>query len=328
MPEIMTDALKVVRRSKLFVPVNREKFVTTAWTREADCIILDLEDSIAPADKDSARKMVKDVIPIVNKGGADIEVRINRGECEERDIDAITISGLSSVLIPKCESAEEIQRIDSMVTQLEKARGLAQGKIKFALIIETAIGVINAESIAYASPRTLGLSLGQVDLAVDIGFTRLAELNFQQFNYAANRVLYAAAAAKVQPTGLGAQSNVDFTSITMSQEAMLNACRHACWMGYMGTSMIHPCWVKAANEGFSPPPSDVDTARKVKAALEEAYAAGKGSVKVEGRMYDVAHMKHFNYTLERADLIARREAEKTAALKAVLPDSATEGGRP
>ena len=72
------NARRIVRRSKLYIPVNREKFVDKAWIREADCIILDLEDSIAPADKASARKLVKDVIPVVNKGGADILVRINR----------------------------------------------------------------------------------------------------------------------------------------------------------------------------------------------------------------------------------------------------------
>jgi citrate lyase subunit beta/citryl-CoA lyase len=315
MPEIMTEALKVVRRSKLFVPANREKFIRTAWTREADCIILDLEDAIAPADKNSARKMVKDVIPVVNKGGAEIEVRINR-EFEEQDLDAIIVSGLSSVLIPKCESDEEIQRIDSMVTQLEKERGMAEGIIQFALIIETAIGVINAESIAKASPRIVGVSLGQVDLSVDIGFPRFTELNFLQFNYASNKVLYAAAAAKVQPTGLGAQNNVDFASVTMGQEAMLKACRQAFWMGYLGMGMIHPGWIKAANEGFTPLQSDIDTARKVKTALEEGYARGEGSVKVDGRMYDVAHMKHANYILKRADVIARREAEKAAALGA------------
>lgn len=313
MPEVMTEALKVVRRSKLFVPVNREKFVVKAWTRDADCIILDLEDSIAPADKDSARKIVKDALPLVKKGGADVEVRINRG-LEEKDLEAVIIPGLNSIFIPKCESAEEVQVIDRMVKELEKERNLPEGKIQFSLIIETAIGVINAERIAKASPRIVQVSLGQADLSVDIGFPRFPEMNFLQFNYATNKVLYAAAAAKVQPSGLGAQDNVDFTSTTMGYEAMLKACRQAFWMGYMGTTMIHPGWVKAANEGFTPPESDIHTARKVKVALDEAYAQGAGSVKVDGRMYDVANMKHVNYTIMRADLIAEHVAKKAAAV--------------
>lgn len=315
MPGIQTKRRNLIRRSKLYVPVNRDKFVSKAWTRGADCINLDLEDSIAQADKASARKIVKDVIPIVNKGGAEIQVRINR-EFEEEDLDAVVIAGLTSVVIPKCESAEEIKHIDKLVTQLEKERGFPEGKIQFDLIIETALGVINMESIAKASPRIVQMCIGQTDLSVDMGFRSISELNFEQYFYAQNKLLFAARAANVQACGLGAQNNVNFTSVSLSQEAMHKACRHAFWMGYMGTSMIHPGWVNAANEGFKPDQSDVDLARKVKIALDEAYAKGEGSVQVNGHMYDVANMKYVNYILERAEAIARREAGKAAAVKA------------
>lgn len=316
MPNAQNQFLTLVRRSKLFVPVNRDKFVAKAWTREADCIILDLEDAIAPSDKASARKLVKDVIPIVNKGGADVQVRINR-EYEEEDLGAILVPGLDGVMIPKPESAEEIQRIDRLVTGLEKERGLPAGKIYFDIIVETALGVENIESIAKASPRTAHMNIGQGDLSVSMGFPRFIELNFEQYFYAENRLLFAARAAKVQAHSLGAQNGVDFTDISMGEEAMLKACRHAQWMGFMGASLIHPGWVRAANEGFKPPQKDLDMARKVKAALDEAYGQGKGSVTVDGRMYDVANMKHVTYILERAEAIARREAEKAAALNTV-----------
>ena len=209
-----------------------------AWTRGADCIILDLEDAVAPADKASARKMVNDVIPIVKKGGAEIGVRINRG-FQEEDLDAAVVDGLTGVMIPKCELAEEIQRIDGLVTSSKK-RDLPEGKILFDLIVETAMGVVNVESIAKASPRIVQINLGQADLSVDMGFPRFFHLNFEQYFYPENRLLYAARAARVQACGLGAQNNVDFTSVSMDQEAMLKACRHAFWMGYMGTVVIHP----------------------------------------------------------------------------------------
>jgi citrate lyase subunit beta/citryl-CoA lyase len=306
----------LVRRSKLFVPVNREQFVAKAWTREADCIILDLEDAIAPADKASARKLVKDVIPIAGRGGADIQVRINR-DFEEEDLDAITVEGLTAVMIPGSESAEEIRRIDRMVTQLEKERGLPEGKIQFDLIIETAKGIVNAESIARACPRIVQINSGQADLSVDMGFPRLMHLSSEQFWYAESRLLYAARAADVQCCGLGAQDNVDFASISMGQDRMLDACRHSFWMGYLGSMLIHPGWVRAANEGYRPPQSDLERARRIKAALDEAYARGEGSVSVDGHMYDVANMKYVNYILERADAIAAREEEKAAAIVAV-----------
>jgi len=317
MPGAAKKVLSLVRRSKLFVPVNREDFVAKAWTRDADCVILDLEDAIAPADKKSARQLIKEVIPIVNRGGAEVEVRINR-EFEREDLEAVVAPGVQAVMIPKCESAEEIQRLDNMVSQLEKERSLPLGEIQFDLIIETALGVVNVESIARASPRIVQMNIGQGDLSVDMGFPRFPELNFEQYFYAENRLLYAARAAGVQACGLGAQNQVDFTSVSLSEEAMLKACRHAHWMGYLGAAIIHPRWVRAVNEGYKPPQADLDMARKVKAALDEAYAQGKGSVKVEGRMYDVANMKHVNYILERAEAIAaveRRKAEALAKIK-------------
>lgn len=316
MPSSQNQLVTLVRRSKLFVPVNREKFVEKAWTRGADCIILDLEDAVAPADKASARKMVKDVIPIVNRGGAEVQVRINR-ECEEEDLDAVMVPGLDGIMIPKPESGEEIRRIDEMVMRLEKERGLPPGRVYFDLIVETAAGVVEINRLAKASPRITQMNIGQGDLSVSMGFPRFTGLNFEQYFYAENRLLFAARAANVQAHSLGAQNGVDFTDISLGPEAMFKACQHAQWMGFMGASIIHPAWVEAANEGFKPPQQDLDMARKVKAALDEAYARGKGSVTVDGRMYDVANMKHVNYILARAEAISRREAQKAAALAAV-----------
>jgi citrate lyase subunit beta/citryl-CoA lyase len=311
-----SNTKKLVRRSKLFVPVNRERFIEKAWTRGADCIILDLEDAVAPADKDSARKLVKDVLPVVKKGGADVQVRINRG-LEEADLDAIIIPGMTSVMIPKCESGEEVQQIDEMVSQLEKERGLDQGSIHFDLLIETAKGVINAEEMALSSDRIVQMNIGQADLSVNLGFTRYMEMNFEQYVYAENKLRYAAVAAGVQPCGLGAQNGVDFTNVSMGPEAMLKACRHAFNMGYLGAILIHPGWVAAANQGFKPDDSEIDLARRVKTALDEAYTKGEGSVSVEGKMYDVANMKHVDYVLERADALAAKEVEKARAVESL-----------
>jgi citrate lyase subunit beta/citryl-CoA lyase len=172
------------------------------------------------------------------------------------------------------------------------------------------------EQIAMACPRIVAITTGQADLSVDLGFARLKALNFEQYFYAENKVLYAAAAAKLQPHGMGAQNNVDFTSISMGSEAMLKACRHAFWLGYMGTSVIHPGWIKPANEGFTPDPEEVNRARRIKAALEKACAEGKGSVSLDGRMVDIANLKYVDYIVARAEAIEKFEAEKSAALKA------------
>jgi citrate lyase subunit beta/citryl-CoA lyase len=307
--------LKLVCRSKLFVPVNREKFVAKAWTRGADCIILDLEDSIPPSEKDAARKMIADAAPIVSRGGAEIQVRINR-DFEQEDLDAAVHPGLASIMIPKCESAEEILQIDEMVTSLEQVRGLAVASVQFDLIIETAVGVSNMESIVKASPRILQAGIGGVDLARDMGYTRAPDLNYDQFAWATNKLLFATRAAGVQASGLMPQNHIDFTSTTADPQAMLQACRRSHMMGFLGTAAIHPAWCGPINEGFQATPAELATAREVKTALEEAYARGEGSVAVAGRMVDVADLKQVNDVLERADAVARREAEKAAAMAA------------
>jgi|UniRef100_A0A7V3JAG4 citrate lyase subunit beta/citryl-CoA lyase len=313
MPITAIDPLLLVRRSKLFVPVNREKFVIKAWTRGADCIILDLEDSIPPSEKDSARKMIRDAIPVVKRGGAEIIVRINR-EFEEEDLDAAVCLELTGVMIPKCESAEEIQRLDEMVSKLEREREIIEGKIQFDLIIETAPGITHMESIALSSSRVVQMSIGAVDLSCDMGYVRSEELNFDQFFYPASKLLFAARAAKVQACGLWPQNKVDFTNISASHEDMVQACRRSYMMGYFGTSTIHPAWIEPINEGFKPSSREVELARKMKDALEEAYRQGRGSVAFDGRMIDVANLKHVNNILRRAEAIAKREEEKAKAM--------------
>jgi citrate lyase subunit beta/citryl-CoA lyase len=307
--------LRLVRRSKLFIPVNRDKFVAKAWTRGADCIILDLEDSIPPSGKASARKMVETVLPTVGRGGAEIQVRINR-DSEDEDLDAIVIPGLVSVMIPKCEAAEEIRRIDEKVARLEEERGFSVGSIQFDLIIETAAGIVNMETIVRSSPRIVQAGIGGVDLARDMGYVRSPALNADQFSWPAQKLLFATRAAGVQASGLAPQNNIDFTATTADPQAMLQACRRSFMLGYLGTGAIHPAWCGPINEGFKASADELTMARRVKTALEDAYAQGDGSVAVDGRMVDVTNLAHVNDVLARAEFVARREAEKAAALEA------------
>jgi citrate lyase subunit beta / citryl-CoA lyase len=307
--------LSFVRRSKMFIPVNRDKFVAKAWTRGADCIILDLEDSIPPNEKTSARKLVKDVMPVVSRGGAEVTVRINR-DFEDEDLDAILLPGLASIMIPKCENAAEIQALDAKVTRLETERGIPPGKIQFDLIIETAAGIVQMETIAAASPRIMQVSVGPVDLARDMGYTRSSDLNYDQFSYTSSRLLFAARAAGVQASGMAPQNNVDFTNLSADPAVMLQACKRSYKLGYLGTSTIHPAWCDAINEGFRHSDAELDIAQKMKEMLQEAYARGQGSVSFGGRMIDVANLKHVEDVLERAAAVARREGEKAASLAA------------
>jgi citrate lyase subunit beta/citryl-CoA lyase len=306
--------IRLVRRSKLFVPVNREKFINKAWMRGADCIILDLEDAVPPSEKTGARKMVKEVIPIVGRGGAEIEVRINRG-LEEEDLEAVVLPGLVSIMIPKCESAGEIQKIDEIVTGLEKERGIPLGSIQFDLLIETAVGVVHMETILTSCPRIVQGSIGGVDLARDMGFTPSRDLSYDQFSWPAGKLLFAARAAGVQASGLMPRGGAGLMTTNGDPKAIGEVCHQSFKMGYLGTPAIHPLWCEPINEGFKSTPAELDLAKRMKNTLEEAFARGEGSVALDGRMIDVAHLEQVNNVLERAEWVARREAEKAAALK-------------
>jgi citrate lyase subunit beta / citryl-CoA lyase len=307
--------LRLVRRSKLFVPVNREKFIAKAWMREADCIILDLEDAIPPSEKTWARKRVKDIMPIVSRGGAEVQVRINRG-LEEEDLEAVVFPGLVSIMIPKCESAEEIQKIDGIVAGLEKERGIPVGSIQFDLLIETAVGVVHMEPILNSSPRIVQSAIGGVDLARDMGYTPSRELSYDQFSWAAGKLLFSARAAGVQVSGLTPRGGAGLMNTSGDPKALLEVCHQSFMMGYLGTPAIHPLWCNPINEGFKSTPADLDAARRVKTTLQEAFRRGDGSVALDGRMVDVAHLEQVNQVLERAECVARREAEKAAAVAA------------
>jgi citrate lyase beta subunit len=150
-----------------------------------------------------------------------------------------------------------------------------------------------------------------------MGYTRAPDLGYDQFSWAAGKLRFTARAAGVQACGLIPQNDVSFTDTGADPKAILQACRRSFWVGYLGTAAIHPIWCEPINEGFKASPTELDMARRLKTALEDAYARGEGSVAVEGRMVDVANLEHVNNVLERAECVARREAEKEAAMTAV-----------
>src|SRR3712207_4851173 len=156
---IDSPARRMVRRSSLIMPVNVPAFVEKAHLRGADAICLDLEDSIPPAEKDRARTLVKDALPRVARGGADVTVRINRPwELGREDLDAVVWPGLDGINFPKPETVEELQRTDEEIGRLERARGIPAGTVKIGTSIETVAGFFNARELAHATPRLVAIS--------------------------------------------------------------------------------------------------------------------------------------------------------------------------
>jgi citrate lyase subunit beta/citryl-CoA lyase len=297
----------LVRRSALFVPVNVPRFVESAWTRDADACILDLEDSIPPAEKAAARTRVRAAIAACARGGADIEVRINKPYAlAVEDLDAAVWPGLDAIHFPKAESAREVEALDRLIGEREAARGMAPGRVGLSLAIETALGLHNAAAIALATPRAVAISLGSEDFTLDIEVEPTRE--GRELLFGKMQMIVVARLAGIQPHGT-MRSIADYRDL----EGMVTAIREARRMGFMGASCIHPAQVAPLNTHFSPSPDEVASARRVLAAFEGAVAEGRASVGVDGKMVDIPVAERVRRLLARAEAIAAKDARKRAA---------------
>jgi citrate lyase subunit beta / citryl-CoA lyase len=303
-----TSAL--VRRSALILPVNVRRFVERAYTRGADAIVLDLEDSVPPREKAAARELVPESIELAGRGGADVLVRINKAfELAVSDLDAAIRPGLTGIVFPKVESSVEVQIVDRLIAEREMARGLPVGEIEVSVLVESALGVQHMAEIACASSRIVALSLGAEDFTRDIGVDPSAEGEEQE--YGKGMVIVVARLAGVQPQGLSS-TLANFSDL----EGLARSATRAYRIGFKGASCIHPTQVPVLNRCYSPDPDAVDNAYRVINVYEETEAAGRASVSLDGKMIDIPIVERARTLVARAEAIAAREARKQAALEA------------
>jgi citrate lyase subunit beta/citryl-CoA lyase len=295
-----------VWRSMLFVPVTQRRFVEGAARRGADAIILDLEDSVAASEKERARTLVPEAAEIVSRGGADVVVRLNRPlRMTARDLEAVIGPGVQAVALPKAESADHVRLVAEIIDELEAERGIAVGTTKMLAMVETASAFFRIAEIARAHPRLVGLNLGAEDFALSAGMLPEAEglLMPKQM------CVFAARAAGIMPLGF-VGTVAEFHDLDGFRETVRRSRR----LGFMGASVIHPSQIAILNEEFSASTAEIDHARRVVVAYEEALAAGVGAVTVDGKMIDVPIVERAQQLLEREEAIAAREAKKRAAV--------------
>ncbi|MES2711516.1 MAG: CoA ester lyase [Pseudomonadota bacterium] len=299
----MTVQAHPVWRSGLFVPVNVERFVAKASSRGADVLQLDLEDSIAPGDKDEARKLLpKQVERLFKEGRADILVRINQPlEFAVRDLEAAVLPGVNGLIITKVEGPDHLRLLDELVSRLEESRGIANGTLRFLALIEAPGPLNRAHEIARATTRTIGLSLGGEDYATAVG----GEPNGDTLLMPKQQILQAARAHGLMPMGtIGTVA--DYSDL----DAYLKVVRLSASYGFVGASAIHPAQVPVLNKGFSPAPEAVAKAETIVRMDKEAAAAGRGSWALDGKMIDIPIVQRAEALLVRARAIAALEARK------------------
>jgi citrate lyase subunit beta/citryl-CoA lyase len=296
------------RRSSLILPVNVPRFVERAHTRDADAVVLDLEDSVPPAGKAGARERVKESIALVGRGGAEVMVRINNDPAlMAEDVDASVHPGLDGLSVPKAESPEQIAMLAAQLDRLERLRGLPPGHVRLGLAFETPRGVLRAQEIAEASPRIATMSVGPEDYCLELGVEPSAD--GIELLYAVSRVVTIAKALGIQPTGL-LGSIAGFRDLAAFEAAALRSRQ----LGCVGAGCIHPDQVTVLNRVFTPDPAKVEYAGRVAEAFEEGLRRGTASVDLDGRMVDIPVYKRAQVILERARVVAETQARKTAAL--------------
>ncbi|MDR3563657.1 MAG: CoA ester lyase [Negativicutes bacterium] len=300
----------VVRRSRLIMPANVKKYVEAAYLRNADAIILDLEDSVPAAEKAATRRLIKELIPIAGKGGSDILVRVNNTkEWLHEDLEATIWPGLAGIYLPMVESAEDVKAVDRIITELEQKRGIPSGQVKISLAIETVKGYLKMEEIAGAGERCDALSLGNEDFSLDSGMESSDE-TYHGWLIARMQIVFVARAYGLVPM-LG--SNPNYSDIAAYEKQAISYAKY----GYLGSSCIHPGNVEILNKTFSPGPKEAEHARKVVAAFEQGLAAGRASVALEGKMIDYVHYKQAKKVFDRIVKIEEFEMKKKKAREAL-----------
>jgi citrate lyase subunit beta/citryl-CoA lyase len=282
------------RRSALYMPGSNARALEKARTLDADVLLLDLEDAVAPAAKQEARRLVLAAVAAGGSGWRELVIRINGPATPwgAEDLVAAARSGADAVLLPKVESAEEVVAAAGVL----RSAG-APPELALWAMIETPRGVLAAPAIAAASPRLTCLVAGTSDLA--------KELRVRQSTGRAELI------TGLSLTVLAARAHglacLDGVHLDLADEAGFEAqCRQGRDLGFDGKTLIHPKTIAVANRAFSPDEAELAAARAVVAAHAEAEAAGQGVVVVEGRLVEALHVEAARRLLALAEAIAAR----------------------
>lgn len=302
-------------RCQLFGPGSRPAIFEKMAASAADVINLDLEDSVAPSDKDSARANVIAAISDIDWGTKTLSVRINGLDTPfwYRDVvDLLEQSGarLDQIMIPKVGCASDIYAVDALVTAIEAAKGRTK-KISFEVIIESAAGIAHVEEIAASSPRLQAMSLGAADFAASMGM-QTTGIGGTQENYYMHREgqkhwsdpWHWAQAAIVAACRTHGVLPVDGPFGDFSDDEGFRAqARRSATLGMVGKWAIHPKQVAIANEVFTPSDAAVTEAREILAAMEDAKAKGEGATVYKGRLVDIASIKQAEVIVRQSEMI-------------------------
>jgi citrate lyase subunit beta/citryl-CoA lyase len=279
-----------VRRSALYLPGSEPKYYINASLYAPDAVILDLEDSVHRGEKDAARILVRNTLRAVNFGSCERMVRINQLPLGLEDLAVVVGESPDLILVPKVEEPEQVREVDRMIGEI-KARHAMLRPIWIMPILESALGVENAFAIATASENVAALAIGLEDYTADLGVAKTAEGRESQ--YARARVVNAARAAGVPAIDSVFSEIADLDGLGRWAEA-------SCAMGFEGMGCLHPSQIRVLHQAFQPGAFEIEQARKVVAAFEDAQNKGLAVVSLGSKMVDPPLVQRALKLVERA----------------------------
>ncbi|ATW26197.1 citrate (pro-3S)-lyase subunit beta [Candidatus Formimonas warabiya] len=271
--------MQKLRRTMLFVPGNNPGMLRDAHIYGADSIMIDLEDSVSIKEKDAARLLVYHALRTFDYGETEVIVRVNglNTPFGREDYEAIVRARPQAIRMPKTETPQDVVEADQLITEIEKAVGMEQGTIKIFAAVESAKGVLNAQHIAAASSRLIGIALGAEDFVTDLKTTR--SLDGIELLTARSLILFAARAA-----GIDAVDTV-FSNVN-DEEGFRNEVKLIKQLGFDGKSIINPRQIGIVHEIFTPSQEEIAKSVRIIEASAEAEEKGSGVISLDGRMID------------------------------------------
>ena len=284
------------RRSRLYAPGNNPRLLAGIEIHGADCVLLDLEDSVPLSEKTSARILVKHLLAAI-VFPKEVWVRINglEGGGGEDDVHAVLLGRPHGLCLPKAESPADVIRLAKLLDEIESACGIDPGFTKIMPIIETARGVLHCEEIAAVDPRIVMLAFGAEDFTRDVGALRTR----RSMLFARSMIVAAATAAGIQA------SDTVYADLA-DEEGLIKEAALARELGFDGKGAINPRQLSMIHDVFTPSEDELAHARRVVEAAEEAERAGSGAVALEGKMIDLPVLERAKRALKYGERLAQR----------------------
>ena len=285
-------------RSWLYVPAHKERMIAKSLELPADAVVYDYEDAVPPAEKVRARSVLAEALPAVPPEGSPRRyIRVNNPRHEHLfadDLSAALALNVEGIVLPKVESAAQVQGVSAALAHEEERMGIEPGSTRLQLLIESPLGVVRAQTICAADPRIIAVQFGGEDFSREMGLPLIRTGEAKELLYQRAAVATACVAAGAQPV------DVIWTELN-DLEGLAREAAQARRLGFTSKAVIHPSQIEPVNAVFSPTPEEIAYAREVIAALEEAIAQGTGVLNYHGAFLEEPVIARARRTLELAE---------------------------